>query len=234
VAAAASAPSRATELAKLKATYAALRDRYTEEHPDVRTVKHKIDRMNEAIASGSDVEPSASPGDSPEILALHRSLQATEAEIDALNGRRLAIDARIGAFQARVEQTPKAEQELLALTRDYVQMRENYNALLKKDMDAEMSRKLEAYWKAGYFRVLDPAHLPLRPIRPYGLLLLGGGLVVGLLGGLVCAVIADFLDGSVKNARQVESVLPYPVLLTLPHSRGRRSPPPPAAALATP
>ncbi|PYQ42311.1 MAG: hypothetical protein DMF77_13325, partial [Acidobacteria bacterium] len=165
--AAASTPSRATELAKLRATYAALRDRYTEEHPDVRAVKHKIERMNEAIASGPDVEPSAEPETSPEILVLHRSLQATEAEIDNLNGRRSALDGRIAAFQARVEQTPKAEQELMSLTRDYNQIRENYNAMLKKEMDAEMSRKLETYWKDGYFRILDPAHLPQRPIRPY-------------------------------------------------------------------
>jgi uncharacterized protein involved in exopolysaccharide biosynthesis len=230
--AAANAPSRATELAKLKATYAALRDRYTEEHPDVRAVKHKIERMNEAIASGPSVEPSAEPDTSPELLALHRSLQATESEIDTLNGRRAAIDGKIAAFQARVEQTPKAEQELMALTRDYNQMRENYNGMLKKEMDAEMSRKLETYWKDGYFRILDPAHLPQRPIRPYATLLLGGGLVLGLLAGLVCTVIADFLDGSVKNVRQLESLLAYPVLATLPHSRARRLPRPPATAQA--
>jgi uncharacterized protein involved in exopolysaccharide biosynthesis len=59
--AAASAPSRASELAKLKATYAALRDRYTEEHPDVRAVKHKIERMTEAIAAGPNAGPNAEP-----------------------------------------------------------------------------------------------------------------------------------------------------------------------------
>jgi hypothetical protein len=231
-AAAANAPTRAAELAKLKATYAALRDRYTEEHPDVRAVKHKIDRLTEAMASGPTAEPIAEPDSSPELLALHRSLQATEAEIDTLTGRRAAIDAKIGAFQARVEQTPKAEQELMALTRDYNQMREAYNAMLKKEMDAEMSRKLETYWKDGYFRILDPAHLPQRPIRPYATLLLGGGIVFGLLAGLACAVIADFFDRSVKNVKQLESLLSYPVLATLPHSRARRLPRPPTPAQA--
>jgi polysaccharide chain length determinant protein (PEP-CTERM system associated) len=230
---AASTPTRAAELAKLKITYAALRDRYTEEHPDVRAVKHKIDRLEEAMASAPSDTPSAEPDTSPEILALHRSLQATEAEIDTLNERRTALDARITAFQARVEQTPKAEQELMALTRDYNQIRDNYNASLKKEMDAEMSRKLEEYWKDGYFRILDPAHLPQRPIRPYATLLTFGGLALGLFAGLACTVVADFLDGSVKNIRQMESLLPYPVLVSIPHTRARRSRRAPTVAPST-
>jgi hypothetical protein len=34
-------------------------------------------------------------------------------------------------------------------------------------MDAQMARRLEEHWKGGYFRVLDPAYLPRRPIRAY-------------------------------------------------------------------
>jgi polysaccharide chain length determinant protein (PEP-CTERM system associated) len=224
------APSRVAELAKLKANYAALRDRYTDEHPDVRAAKHKIERLEEAIAAGPSEEPSAAPQVSPEILLLHRRLQATEADIDKLNERRTALDARIADFQARVEETPKAEQELMALTRDYNQIRDNYNAMLKKEMDAEMSRKLETYWKDGYFRILDPAHLPQRPIRPYAMMLSVGGLVLGLLAGLACAVIADFFDNSMKNVHQLETLLPEPVLVTLPRLRTRRSRRAPAIA----
>ncbi|PYQ46450.1 MAG: hypothetical protein DMF77_00770, partial [Acidobacteria bacterium] len=47
-------------------------------------------------------------------------------------------------------------------------------------------------------------------------------LALGLLAGLACTLIADFLDGSVKNIRQLESLLPHPVLVTLPHSKARR------------
>src|SRR5262249_41005372 len=61
---AAGAPSRATELAKLKAAYAAMRDRYTEEHPDVRALKHKIERLEAAVAAAPEVAASADPDSS--------------------------------------------------------------------------------------------------------------------------------------------------------------------------
>jgi len=107
---------------------------------------------------------------------------------------------------------------LASLTRDYQQLRENYNSALKKEMDAEMSRRLEEYWKGGYFRVLDPAHLPRQPIRPYGTLFLLGGFAGGLLAGLALAFVADLLDRTVKSERELEELLGTPVLVTIPHA----------------
>ena len=154
----------------------------------------------------------------PEAVVLTRSLHAVEAEIDSVKERRDRLDARIADFQARVEQTPRAEQELASLTRDYQQLRESYNGALKKEMDAEMARKLEEYWQGGYFRVLDPAFLPQRPIRPYGTLILLGGLAAALGAGLAAAFLADLLDRSVKSERDLEELLPHPVVMTIPRA----------------
>jgi uncharacterized protein involved in exopolysaccharide biosynthesis len=156
--------------------------------------------------------------DDPEAVTLSRSLQLVEAEIDALKGRRDGLDEKIGLFQARVEATPKAEQELAALARDYQQLRDNYTVALKKENDAEMARRLEEYWKGGYFRVLDPAYLPRRTIRPYGTLILLGGLAAGLMAGLASAFLADLLDRSIKSERELEELVPHPLLVTIPRA----------------
>jgi uncharacterized protein involved in exopolysaccharide biosynthesis len=132
--------------------------------------------------------------------------------------RRDKLDAKIADFQARVEQTPRAEQELASLTRDYQQLRESYNVAFKKETDAEMGRKLEEYWQGGYFRVLDPAFLPRRPIRPYGALIFLGGLVTALGAGLAAAFLADLLDRSVKSERDLEELVPHPVVITIPRA----------------
>jgi polysaccharide chain length determinant protein (PEP-CTERM system associated) len=226
----AGAASPATELAKLRAALEGLRDRYTEEHPDVRALRHRIERL-ETAAGGTGERATGGTDAAPEVQALHRSLRSVENQIDLLTARRAAVDRKITAFQARIEQTPKAEQELMALTRDYQQLRDKYNEMLKKEMDAESAVKLEEQSKGGYFKIIDPAHFPHKPIRPYATILLGGGLVGGLLIGLLCALAADFLDSSVKHVRDLESLLPCPVLATLPHAttakrrrRSRRAP----------
>jgi uncharacterized protein involved in exopolysaccharide biosynthesis len=206
-------------LAKLTAAHDALRGRYTEDHPDMRALKARIEKLQSQLAAVPKEEAGQEPSLSdPEAVSISRSLKLVEADIDSLKVRRDQLDERITALRARVDATPRAEQELASLTRDYQQLRENYNSALKKEMDAEMSRRLEEYWKGGYFRVLDPAHLPRQPIRPYGTLFLLGGLVGGLLSGLALAFVADLLDRTVKSERELEELLGTPVLVTIPQA----------------
>ncbi len=208
------------ELAKQRATYDNLRSRYTEDFPDMRALRARIETLERQVANAAKEKEGDGERDlsDPEAVTLTRSLRAVEADIDALKQRRERLDARIADFQARVEQTPQAEQELASLTRDYQQLRENYDAALKKEMDAEMARRLEEYWQGGYFRVLDPAFLPQRPIRPYTTLILLGGLAVALGIGLAACVLADVLDRSVKSERDLEDVVPHPVLMSIPRA----------------
>jgi uncharacterized protein involved in exopolysaccharide biosynthesis len=201
------------ELASEKAELQKLRNRYTEQHPEVQALQLKINRLEDRIASG-DSTASAAPD--PELASLFRSLKLTESEIEAIKNRRNQLDEKIALYQSRVEMTPKADQELSSLTRDYQQLQENYTQMLRKEMDAEMARKLEQYWRGGNFRILDHAHLPLRPIRPYAGILLLGGVAFAVLLGLASTLAADFLDRSLKTEQEVEALLPYPVLVTLP------------------
>jgi polysaccharide chain length determinant protein (PEP-CTERM system associated) len=218
----------AAELAKLRAAYDALRGRYTAQHPDMVALAARIERLESEIREeAAKPEKSKDVLTDPEALSLSESLRLVEADIDALKVRREQLDGRIASFQARVEQTPRAEQELASLTRDYQQLRENYNVALKKEMDAQMARRLEEEWKGGYFRVLDPAYLPRRPIRAYGPIFLMGGLVVGLGAGLVAAFVADLLDRTVKNERDLDELVAAPLLVSIPRaapaSRGAKA-----------
>jgi succinoglycan biosynthesis transport protein ExoP len=211
-----------SQLAKLRAQYAALRDRYTEEFPDVKALKLRIARLEE-LAEQPASEPVGPRLDSdPQLLPVHRSLQEVEAEITSVNARRDALDRRIGDLQARIEKTPAVEEQLADLTRDYQQLRENYLGLLRKDNDAKMARKMEEHWQGNYFRILDPAPVPDRPIRPYGAMFGLGGLLGGLLAGLAASLGADFLDHSVKSRREVETLVPAPVLVEIPRLRRAR------------
>jgi polysaccharide chain length determinant protein (PEP-CTERM system associated) len=216
------------ELAKLRAAYNALRGRYTDDHPDMRTLRARMEKLEKQPTDPPKEGEDAIDPANPEAASLHQSLRLVESEIESLQTRRDQLDQRIAAFQTRVEQTPRAEQELAALTRDYQQLRDNYNIALKKEMDAEMGRRLEEYWKGGYFRVLDPAYLPRRAIRPYATLFIMAGLLFGLATGLLATFVADLLDPSVKSERDLEDLLGTPLLVTIP----RVTPPSQNAATA--
>jgi protein tyrosine kinase modulator len=210
------------QLAKLQAQYAALRDRYTDEHPDAKAVKMRIARLEQQIESAAKAGPEApslsATATDPQVASLEQSLQRLEIEIDAVKVRRDKLDVRLADLQRRVEQTPRVEQELMAVTRDYQQLKESYTGLVRKDMDARMARRMEEHWQGKYFRILDPAPVPERPIRPYGLMFAGGGFVLAIFTGLFSAFVADLLDDSVKSPRALQALLPQPLLAVMPRA----------------
>jgi polysaccharide chain length determinant protein (PEP-CTERM system associated) len=205
-----------SELGQLRADLAALRSRYTDEHPEVRALMARLVRAERASASRAAADPAAA--------VLQQQLAQTRTEVETLRVRAAGVDRRIAALQARVDEAPRTEQLLSSLTRDYQKLNENYLTLLNKKLDAQMAQKLEERWKGERFRVLDPAYLPEQPVSPDAALFLMGGVLLGLALGLGLAYLAEFLDRSVKDVDELEDALPYPVLATIPHVRRGAAP----------
>lgn len=63
--------------------------------------------------------------------------------------------------------------------------------------------------------VVDPAGLPGSPISPQPTRNIGLGLILGLLLGAGVAVLRETLDTSIKSVRQLESLVPAPIIGTI-------------------
>jgi uncharacterized protein involved in exopolysaccharide biosynthesis len=194
----------------LRSQLADLRSRYTEEHPDVRSVVARIRRLEAQL-------PDAAAGGVPRAVNAISPLEEAQAELKQLKAKRVELDQQIALFQTRVEQTPRAEQQLMGLTRDQAKLQESYLELVKTKMDAEMSESLEEHWSGVRFRILDPANLPEKPFFPNLVQFVLGGLMLGLLLGAGACAAAEYLDDSVKSVTELERLLPYPVLAVVSH-----------------
>ena len=201
----AAANDPASELAAARSELTALRARYTDEHPDVKAAQSRVARLEKQVGARTQSDQ----GDA--------QLEQARAEVRHLEGKLADVDRRIAMFQGRVEDTPRTEQELATLTRDYQQLNQNYLDLLRKKMDAQMAERLQVQWKTDNFRILDPAFLPERPVSPNRWLFLWAGMVAGLVAGLGASVVAEMMDPTIKSLREVEALLPFPVLAALPH-----------------
>lgn len=217
VAAVPGGPTPPDSLSAMRALMTQLKTRYTDQHPDVRALQARIDALEQAQASS---EPGAPPAD-PAAAAAQRRIVEARAEVDRLKSRLADVDARISAFQNRVEAAPKREQEVLGLMRDYQKLSENYSQLLSKKLDAEMAARLEREQKGQQFRILDPAYLPEKPSFPDRLLFVLGGLGIGLVLGLGLAITIDALDPTMKDADGVRAAFSIPVLAVIPYVKPR-------------
>jgi len=115
-----------------------------------------------------------------------------------------------------VEETPKREQELLSLNRDYENLKDLYDSLLKRKLEAEIAVSMEKKQQGEQFRVIDPAKEPQLPIKPdlARLVLITLVLAVCVGGGL--AYLVEMTDTSYRTPEDLETDTGVPVLLTMP------------------
>jgi len=105
-----------------------------------------------------------------------------------------------------VENTPKAEQEMATMQRDYQITQQNYQRLLDRLYEARRAESLEKRQQGEQFRILDLAQAPRTPIKPNFLRLGLVFLVLGLGSGSGLLLMMELFDSSVKSIRQVEEL----------------------------
>jgi uncharacterized protein involved in exopolysaccharide biosynthesis len=211
-------PSPPGGIDSLSRELATLRQKYTEEHPDVQSLRGRIARIQELSAANAPDTVPVLPD--PGIQVARAQLESTTYEIRRLEERRADLERRIVNTSGRIDDTPRTEQELATLTRDYNKLQENYTSLLTKELDAQMSGRLEERWKGERFRMLDPANLPDKPDFPRPPLFIGGGILLGLAAGLATAMAFEFMDSTVKTVEDLQKLQAFPVLARIPHLPG--------------
>jgi polysaccharide chain length determinant protein (PEP-CTERM system associated) len=212
-------------LAQLKQQLADLKASYTDRHPDVIRLKRQIEDSETKAAeteSGSGA-PNQKRSGSPTPLTQNRFLadqiqqrNATYLEIKDLESELANMMRQIKEYQRRVEVTPKREEELLTLNRDYENIQESYKSLLNRKLEADIAVNMEKKQKGEQFRIVDHARLPQKPVSPdlKKLLMLAVAAGLGLGGGLI--FLLDYLDTSLKRPDDIEADLGVPVLATIP------------------
>jgi polysaccharide chain length determinant protein (PEP-CTERM system associated) len=219
--------------------------KYTQNHPDVIDLKRKISNLEpavkevlekqkaldearrtemkarqERVAQGRiPLEPveSMNPDTARILTQYHEQYTAALLEAERLRGEEKKLKEEIVIYQRRIEDTPKLEQELTLLNRDYDLLRTTYQSLKDKKIQSQMAENYEKKHLGGQFKILDPAVYPERPIKPDRNRILMIGALFGLVAGLGLAWFRESLDESFHSEEELEADLGLPILATLPN-----------------
>jgi len=185
-----------------------LKTKYTDQHPDVIKLKKMISDFKK--------NPDLSEANGVPTTEDMRQRYKTRLNIKAIEKNIAELTSQVNLYQKRVENTPKREQELLSLKRDYDNANTRYNSILSRKFEAEIAVNLEKKQKGEQFRVIDAARLPQKPVEPNmkKLFMLVFVAILGLVPGLV--FLMEYLDTSFTKPDEIESLLGIPVVVTLP------------------
>src|SRR6266481_5956374 len=207
------------ELQQLLAQEADLTSRYTDDYPDVVSVRRKIREAREQIAKApppvAEKPVAAStpkPADSMAALQLRTQLRSMDQEIAMKKRDQASIQTQLRTYQDRVSSSPEVEEEYKSITRDNQTAQTFYDELLNKIQTAKMAADLEKRQQGEQFRVMDEPNLPESPSSPKRPVYIMGGLAAGLFLGLLIVGSLEYLDTAVRSERDIWAFTKLPTL----------------------
>ncbi len=188
----------AQRIMELRTRYEEAKARYTPEHPNVKLLEQQI---RELEGKGEKRDTS---GVSPQVLELKNRLKAANLEVEGIRAELARLNRQNELYQQRVESTPKREQELAGLTRDYNITQQNYQRLLDRYYEAKRAESMEMRQQGEQFRIVDYAVPPEIPVSPNVMRIALIFLALGLGTGAGILFLLEILDSTVKGIKQLE------------------------------
>ncbi len=219
------------ELAARRTRLSELTARYTERYPEIPRLRQEIADLEkrifdarQLISAGSDdaqrgVALAASGASGTEIDELRRmkaQVESTTLEISSLRKERDEITKNIAKAEEKIERSPRREQEMISLLRDYDNLKRSYDGLLQKKLEADVAQNLEKRQKGTQFQILDPANLPEEPFKPDRRKVMGVALVLALGLGFGGTLGLEMIDPTLRSKTDFKHYFQVPVLACIP------------------
>ena len=184
-----------SSLVTLDKQRAELSTRYGDKHPDMVAVVKQLEETRIAL-----------------LTEIENVLRALDSEIRALETARNGLEQAVGEEKQKALDLNTMGLEYSKLTRDLGTMKATYEALLKRQTEADLSTLLEA----NFVRWFEQARVPKLAVRPSVPKNAALGLLAGLLLGVLIVAGGVLLDNTVHGQADVETILRMPFLGIFP------------------
>jgi succinoglycan biosynthesis transport protein ExoP len=203
------------QLVELEVQYTILRvQNYAESHPKLQKLKEQIEQTKDnlkqeslKIASGENIVDPIS-----QIQKFMEESIALEIQIQTYQSQEKALREILNNYKRSLNTLPAKETQLAQLLRDKEVNEKIYMMLLQKREEAKIANAE----KLASIRIIDPAKLPSKPVKPRKGLNLIFGITLGLIMGFVLVFLSEYLDNSLKTVEEAELITELNVLGTIP------------------
>lgn len=207
------------KLAELESQVAVSRTRLTENNPTlIKLVEQRDATRKLYIQRISSLSPEDAQTNRANIASDQVSQELAtkyilgEIESSGLEAKLADVRSAKANLQTRLDQLPAKEQELAALTRQREEFAASVELLQKKLEEAQIAE----VQLSSNISIIDTALLPTKPNWPNKPVVLVIATAAGAVLAIGVVLLLEVLDGTLRNATEVEKLVKLPVLGVLP------------------
>lgn len=186
---------------------------------DVRVVslnQRVDDLLQRAEREISELASKQYPDVDQETLSQIKKYAYSEINLSFLKERLAVLDSSVNLLKDKLAKYPYHEQALRDLEEEVESNRSIYDKFLSQSQGSQISQQVQQAEAENKFRVIEPASIPLKPVRPNKLKIIMFGAMLGLGLGTGAVLLAEFIDHSFKKVEEAEEYLGLKVLGAVP------------------
>jgi len=182
---------------------------YHERHPDMMSLKRRIDEM-QVLLENKDTNRASATSDNPAFIIVRTQLASVDGELVALNEKREQLGSQIQKYQNLLSRSPIVERDYNSLQRDYASVQARYQDVKSQQRTAELAESMESERKGERFVLVEPPSLPFEPSSPNRPALVLIGLVLAIGAGVGMVLLLEAMDGGIYTEKALVKLVGVP------------------------
>lgn len=202
------------QLADLESELAAKSVSLSDAHPDIRSLKRRVESLRQRVASDAGAHASQL---SPELALVAERAAIARGRHASLTEKRAEVNARITELRKAIEQVPAVAAQAEAIGRERTTLEAGLNEMRGRLSTARIGERLERDEAATPVQVLEAPETPRYPASPSrtrALLMVAAAALAAGAGGLY---LGDTLRRTVRGTFDLKTHLAGSTLVVIPH-----------------
>jgi len=189
------------------------RERYSDDHPDVRRLERTLKALESESQTGGSVISMVS---SPAVRQVDSEIRERVGLLVGLRQTQTEIENKISSIDEQLRSVPEIERRYSMIIRRYEDAVLRYDNVQAKLATARMASQLESEQLGERFTLIDVPRLPHQPASPNRLGILMLGIILSGALAIAAVALAEVMDGTVRSSRDVQELLGVPPLAAIP------------------
>lgn len=194
--------------------------KYPQDSKEMREIKQQIELTRDLITKEQEKESGALAAVSEDKASVESALKSERAHLAALKAKKDFLSGEMAQREKTLDDLTALEGQIAQLKRNISMSEQEYLKYRNNLQEAEISAALDRA-KVSNVKILQPATLPVTPVKPKKTRMIAIGLFLAFFGSMGFGFVVEYFDHSLKTNEEVERRLGLPILATIPRVRQR-------------